>query len=41
MVEENEDEIAQALKTDLKKSIWEAQLHELLMFKNETNETLL
>jgi len=41
MVEENEDEIAQALKTDLNKSIWEAQLHELLMFKNETNETLL
>jgi len=41
MVEENEPEIAHALKTDLNKSCWEAQLHELLMFKNELNETLL
>lgn len=41
MVEENEDEIGEALKIDLNKSNWEAQLHELLMFKNELNETLL
>ena len=40
LVEENEVEIAKALKTDLNKSNWEALLHELLMFKNEINETI-